>query len=206
VTSPSSTARRPSVALVEVAQRFWWPVYGEIRDRGLDPAEAARLTGVVLGRLASGSPFVRHDDHEGRLRLLIFAELEFCLGNPDKLSGSVAGAAIDPAVGEARGGYGVAVPGAAGFRGRWAVTVLELALGALRLEAARAGNGGQIDRLVPFLARNVPDWRDMDIAVAVDVTEVNNLRDTFRGHVRRVVSDTVTTPMSLDAELLELFD
>jgi len=106
---------------------------------------------------------------------------------------------------EARDSYGARGSAAHRFRERWAIVVMEQALEAVQSRAAQAGVESQVLRLLPYLERDLPDWRQTDIGDAMDSAEVNNLRDAFRVEVRRVVGTTVTTPMALEAELAELF-
>lgn len=203
---PLGVEDRPS--LLEVARRFWWPAYGALRDAGSSPAGAAVLTSRLLARLANGSPFVRHDDHDGRLRLLIQSELVAVRDRAGK-AGEDLGGPVNPVVdvtaAESRDDYGGSPASPHRFRDRWATVVLEEAVRSVRARARESGAENRLERLLPYLARRVPDWRKTDIAEAVDSTAVENLRDEFRSQVRRIVSDTVTTPMILEAELLDLF-
>lgn len=202
------TAAKGGVSVAEVAQRFWWPVYGSVRDDGLSPQTSAVLVSRLLARLANGSPMLRHEDHDGRLRLLVQAELMAVrtLAGPvvGELDGSVE-ATVNIGWAEARDVYGAQARESDPFRRRWGTVVLELALSALRARAHDADAGERVEQLLPYLSRRVPDWRITDIDAAVDSSAVDNLRDEFRVQVRRVVSDTVTTPMSLEAELVDLF-
>jgi len=206
-TSPAAGSTAEA-SLAVVARRFWWPVYGAWRDLGDPPVLASARTGQVFERLVRGSPFLRHEDHNGRLRLLLQAEWESvrvqaAAGPPP--SPLPAWEGVDLEAAEARDDYGGGSFPVRRFRDRWAVTVLEQAMEILRLRARHAGTEAQFERLRPYLAREVPDWHQTDIGVSVDSVEVDNLRDAFRTAVRRVVGATVTTPMILEAELVELF-
>ncbi|MFO1462049.1 MAG: hypothetical protein U1G08_21920 [Verrucomicrobiota bacterium] len=196
------------VSLADVAKEFWWPIYGEVRDAGWNPSEAAALTGRLLGRLATGSPFLRHEDHEGRLRLLLQSELKLVMEQARSGvagSGAPPGFSLDPSLAEERDDYGPANAVVRRFQERWATVVLERALKRVRQRAEGTPLGSRIETLIPFLATEVPDWRQTDIAEAVDVSEVSNLRDDFRREVRRIVGETVTTPVVLESEMLALF-
>ena len=202
------TAAKSGVSVAEVARRFWWPVYGSVRDDGLSPQTSAVLVSRLLARLANGSPLLRHEDHDGRLRLVVQSELMAVrtLAGPGvgELGGSVE-AMVDIGWAESRDAYGTRNSEADAFRRRWGTVVLELALSALRARAQDADAGERVEQLLPYLSCRVPDWRITDIDAAVDSSDVDNLRDEFRAQVRRVVSDTVTTPTSLEAELVDLF-
>ena len=189
-----------------VARQFWWPVYGAVRDRGESPESSSVLTSRLLVRLAKGSPFLRHEDHDGRLRRLVQAELAVVLAHA---GGTESEGGVDPLVdvawAETRDDYGPESALSDRFRQRWATVVLEIALSGLRARAVESGVQTRVEHLIPCLARRLPDWRTTDIGDAVDFSEVENLRDQFRTEVRRTVSLTVATPMSLEAELADLF-
>lgn len=202
------TSAKGGVSLAEVARRFWWPVYGSVRDDGLSPQTSAVLVSRLLARMANGAPLLRHEDHDGRLRLLVQAELMAVRTLAGPMVGELDGS-VDPTVdiswAESRDDYGAGARETDPFRRRWGTVVLELALSALRARAQEAEAGERVEQLLPYLSRRVPDWRITDIHAAVDSSAVDNLRDEFRAQVRRVVSNTVTTPTSLEAELVDLF-
>lgn len=208
MSEPAGIGSSTQMSLSEVAREFWWPIYGDARDAGWSPLDAAALTGRLLGRLAMGSPFLRHEDHEGRLRLLLQSELKVVAeqvrsGVPGPAAPS--GFSVDLILAEERDDYGPVAPTARRFRERWATVVLERALDGVRRRAQGTPLGSRLERLIPFLATEVPDWHQTDITEAVDGSEVSNLRDDFRREVRRIVGETVTSPIVLDSELLALF-
>lgn len=195
-------------SLLEVARVFWWPIYGDARDAGWSPSDAAALTGRLLGRLALGSPFLRHEDHEGRLRLLLQSELKVVAeqvrsGVPGPVAPS--GFSLDLVLAEERDDYGPDSAAPRRFQERWSTVVLERALEGVRRRAQGTPLGSRMERLIPFLATEVPDWHRTDITLAIDGSEVSNLRDDFRREVRRIVGETVTTPVVMESELLALF-
>ncbi|MBX3734754.1 MAG: hypothetical protein KF791_19430 [Verrucomicrobiae bacterium] len=206
---PAEPGETGGQALEQVARAYWWPVYGAFRDDQRTPDQAAALTGQVLARVSTAPALLRHGDHDGRLRRLIYA-LAQDAGALTQATGScgdgTAGDSIvDTAMAEARDVYGGGTPVAMGFRDRWSVVVLEHALESLRREAEAAGRATEVERLLPYLARETPDWKVTDLADAVDSSEVDQLRDTFREAVRQEVGRTVTHPAGVASELNELF-
>lgn len=196
-------------ALEQVARAYWWPVYGAFRDDQRTPDQAAALTGQVLARVATAPAWLRHGDHEGRLRRLIYAVTQD-VGALTQATGScgdstTADSIVDTAMAEARDVYGGGMPVAVGYRDRWSVVVLEHALESLRRQAEAAGRAAEVERLLPYLARETPDWKVTDIADAVDSSAVDQLRDEFRQAVRQEVGRTVTNPAVVPSELNELF-
>ena len=205
---PFPKESEPPATLADIARRFWWPIYGEGRDSGRNPSEAAELTGRVLARLANGSPLLRHDDHEGRLRLLVSSEFQTVqqqVRTGGAAGGAPVGFSVDLDLAETRDEYGPDPSRLSRFRDRWAIVVLEQALEAVRARELPGTDPARVDCLLPYLAREIPDWRETDITESVDLSEVRNLRDAFRLEVRRVVGETVTTPVILESELLALF-
>lgn len=210
VSSTVLANRSTSASLGQVARQFWWPVYGELRDGGESPESAANGVEVVLARLATGSPFLRHEENMGRLRVVLRAELEAVRSRasapgspPAPQQPSLATALIHWA--EDRGPYGLEPHPAEVFRRRWALVVLELAWKVVGDRQQQQGDAERWKELSPYLAEPVPDWHTTDIDASVDSAAVENLRDEFREEVRRIVAETVTTPMDLEAELLDLF-
>ncbi len=201
--TPTNPRATPA-SLPEVVRRFWWPVYGEARSRGHSPWAALRVCGSVLSRAADGGSLLRSEDHGGKLRLLLRTELKEALAKPERVEAAAPFEEIAVEDAEARDDYDP-FPDDSAFNRRWAIVVLELALERVRSEYTTPEQHKRWEQLRPYLARRVPEGHDQDISESVDSSEVFNLRDRFRDHVRRVVSETVTTPMGLDVELAELF-
>lgn len=201
--SPTNPRTTPA-SLPEVVRRFWWPVYGEARSRGHSPWAALRVCGSVLSRAADSGSLLKAEDHGGQLRLLIRSELKEALAKPERVELASPLKEITVAEAEARDDCDL-FPDDSAFNRRWALVVLELALERVRQEYPTPEQQLRWKQLLPYLARRVPEGHYQDISESVDSSEVFNLRDRFRDHVRRVVSETVTTPMGLDVELAELF-
>jgi len=138
------------------------------------------------------------------LRFVIQRELKQTLAEPERVNTAspLEGVSIPEA--EARDDYD-RFPEENAFNRRWAVVVLEHALASIRQEFEAEDCQEQLERIKPYLARRVPEWQTTEITEVIDSAEVANLRDRFRNEVRRLVSETVTTPMELDTELAELF-
>lgn len=206
--SSSNSPVNPSLA--SVTRKFWWPAYGDLRDGGLTPKAAAILVSRLFCRLAGGSLSRRHADYDDRLRLLVQGELDAVRTLAGPVDGDLDGP-IDPVVNigwaESRDDHaaGAGRVSANAFRRRWGTVILETALAGLRSRAVESGDPDRVERLLPYLARRVPNWRSTDIGAAVDSSDVDDLRDEFRSEVRRAVSETVTTPARLEAELVDLF-
>ncbi len=192
----SSSGRSTPASLPEVVRRFWWPVYGEARSHGHPPVVALRICAAVLGRSKEGGSFLRSEDYDGRLRLVMRGELARILAQPESIQTALVLEGISLPDAEARDDY-VPSPERRGFNDRWKVVVLEQALAALHSAYQAEGRQELFQRLRPALTRNV--------GADPEAPELERLRQRLRDEVRRLVAETVTTPTGLEAELAELF-
>jgi hypothetical protein len=94
---------------------------------------------------------------------------------------------------------------------RWAMTVLEEAIGALESECVAAGKAEVFRELQPFLGGglDVPSYKDAAVRLtlsegAARVT-VHRLRERYRELVRGEIAATLAAGEDLEAEMRHLF-
>jgi RNA polymerase sigma-70 factor (ECF subfamily) len=96
------------------------------------------------------------------------------------------------------------------FERRWALTVLEQALGQLRREQQEAGRGREFARLEGFLTGLETKTPYREVAAELGTSEsvvkttVHRLRERFGEVLRTEISDTVSSPDQVDDEVKHL--
>jgi RNA polymerase sigma-70 factor (ECF subfamily) len=210
-------------ALAELCAIYWYPVYVYIRRRGSRPDEAEDLTQAFFARLLEGEDLLQAaDPGRGRFRCFLVAALEHFLANhwragrAQKRGGGKPVFSLDLPDGErryAREPWHELTPQRALDR-RWALTLLEQALGRLRQEYAKAGKLSLYDYLKPDLGGAPEGGLEVSyhtVAVALGMTEgavkvaAHRLRRRCRERIRAEIAETVASPDELEDELRHLF-
>ncbi len=206
----TETRAIPSPVLAALCQKFWWPPYALLRDRGSTPAEASILTRHFLDGFSRGNEFGRPKVPFVRLRTGMFEALNGFLASdtarapayestPDPVQpGQV------PADAESWMSLfsaGSSAPGDA-FRRRWALVLLDATLAALRQQSAGTGRLDEFEALKPGLARRLAASEASPAAEA----QLAGFRECYQKLALEEVSRTVSTPAELEAEFGELFD
>lgn len=205
--SPEAEARD---ALVELAQRYWFPVYAYMRRCGHAPAAARDNTGAFLQRLLrqfqSGTAGTGH----GHFRSFLLVELNAFLAS-DPQATQVTSATRDlvpPPELEERYRNELANTDSpeSAYQRSFALEVLARAIKRLRSEANRAGHLDMFDALMPYLGNEpppgvfdtlAPTLRTRPLALLV---ALKRLRQRFRELVGEELADTVTSAEELAAE------
>jgi RNA polymerase sigma-70 factor (ECF subfamily) len=202
-------------ALERLCQNYWPPVYAFIRGRGYDPQEAQDLTQDFLVELIGRNDFARLDRRRGKFRAFLLACLHHFLAkdrrdrNTLKRGGGTVIIPWDSGIAETQvaGCLGAASSPEHLFDQRWAVTVMDRALGSLKAEMAAAGKKALFDELKEFLTAE-PGAGDYDalaarsgLTTAAAATAVHRLRRRYREHVRETLAQTVSTPLELEEEM-----
>jgi hypothetical protein len=90
---------------------------------------------------------------------------------------------------------------------RWAISVLEEALRAVRDELTEDGRADHLPLMTPFLTGQAVRGEYARAAATMNTTEgalrvaVHRLRSAFRTHLRRIVGQTVPDPGDVDEEI-----
>ena len=183
-------------ALNELCARYWVPVFAYLRRSGFERADAEDLTQAFFGRLLEHRDFSRADPQRGKFRSFVLGALKHFVSNArdraqaQKRGGDVVHVAIDDETEDALTPDQV-------FARRWALAVLDGALGRLR-------EAGEPEHLLPFLTGE-PSYAD--VAAERNTTEgalrvaVHRLRRRFREQLRRDVAETMDDPGGVDDEI-----
>lgn len=206
-------------ALAALCEQYWYPLYSFVRRSGYDPDEARDLTQAFFARVIE-KRFLREARPErGHFRAFLLACLKHFLANEWHRAGT-----------RKRGGDRRLVPldelGEARYRRepadletperlferRWALTVLERALGALDRKVAGKPSARLLARVRPLLAGEGAGESYRVVAGELGMSEgavktgVCRLREDFRTLLRDEIARTVADPADVDREIRFLLE
>lgn len=213
----SSAARDALGALCEA---YWYPLYAYLRRRGEPPDEARDLTQGFLASLLARRGFDDLAPERGRFRAFLLAALKHFVANEAaarraaKRGGGLRPLPLEIAGDEAERRYRLEPPDPATpetlFERRWALTVIERVLVALRRQWEAAGRAAEFDGLQPCLLGDAPAGGYAAVARALGTTEgavkvaVHRLRRRFHDELRRQIAETVVGDARVDEEIRHL--
>ena len=207
------------MALEELCKTYWYPVYSFIRRSGNTAGQAEDLTQGFFELVLSKELFPKAEREKGRLRSFLLRALQRFVGHQLEKERALK-----------RGGgkqvisfdYELAAEWYAdeseeslapdrAFEKRWAITLLDQALDALRHEQIAAGRERHWKALRPFLAWNAGAGSQDEAAADLGVTvgafraALLRLRRRFRAILSDQISQTVGSAEELEDEIRFLF-
>jgi RNA polymerase sigma-70 factor (ECF subfamily) len=207
------------VALGQLCQAYWYPLYAYVRRRGYSPSDAQDLTQAFFARLLEKNVVQAADPQKGKFRSFLLAALKDFLANERrhartlKRGGGCAVLPLEFASGEERyrrEPVDERTPDDL-FERRWALTLLEQALARLRDNYTQAGKLPLFEQLKDRLGgESMRPYHE--IAVETGMTEgsikvaVHRLRGQYRELLRDEVAQTVSSEADVDEELRDLFE
>jgi len=155
----SGSAPRVQAALETLCATYWYPLYAYIRRRGHGAEEAADLTQAFFVRVLEKDFFARADQQRGRLRTFLLTAVQHFLRDDwqkqqrQKRGGGIVPLSIDEAVAEGLYAHEPADGRDAEtiYHRRWALTLLDRSMNALREDYAAQGKGEVFEALKSFL-------------------------------------------------------
>lgn len=205
-------------ALADLCQAYWYPTYAFIRRRGYSADDARDLAQEFFATLLDKGWLADVDQERGRFRsFLLTAVARFVAKERDKAAALKRGGGrrvlpIDFDDGETRYQREPSHDWTAEriFERRWALTLLDRTLAALRKEHEQSGKLPLFEALKIFLTgeAGTPPLRHM--ALELGMTEgavkvaVHRLREKYRQKLRDEIAQTVATPADVDDELRQL--
>jgi RNA polymerase sigma-70 factor (ECF subfamily) len=205
-------------ALAALCESSWYPLYAEARRRGFGAEEASDRVQGFFARLLESDGIAVADPARGRFRSFLLAAFGHFLANEwdrqraKKRGGDRKIASLDARDGELRLFREPAHESTPErvFDRRWALALIERALGRLESEYARAGKAAVFAALKPALGgdRGVPY---ADLARTLGISEgavkvaMHRLRARAGELIRDEVAQTVGSPEEVDDELRLLF-
>jgi RNA polymerase sigma factor (sigma-70 family) len=209
---------RAATALDQLCRAYWFPLYGYLRRHGLSPEDAEDLTQGYFASLIERNYLAQADHERGRLRSFLLTTLKHYLADQWSRARTLKRGhgrqivSIDAAAAEERYGMEPADEESPDrlFDKRWALTVLDNVLAALRADYVKAGQERVYDELKKFLAWNSAGEAYREAAAALGMKEsavrvaIFRLRRRYGDLLREQVADTVTSADEVPAELEHL--
>jgi RNA polymerase sigma-70 factor (ECF subfamily) len=205
-------------ALATLCTEYWYPLYAYVRRRGFQAAEAQDLTQGFIVHLLEHNAVQAADQARGRFRAFLLSSLHHFLANQwrhDQAEKRGGGRirSLDLADGERR--YlqepaDLLTPERI-YERRWAMTLLQKAVAALRSDYEASGKGDLFETLKAYLGGNAAAVPYRDLAEQLGTSEgalkvaIHRLRQRCRECLRRTIGDTVASPADIDEELRFLF-
>jgi len=208
---------RASQALEELCTKYWPPVYGYIRKRGHQEADAQNLTQDFFCQFLGSNPFNRLSPERGRFRAYLLQSAKYFLANEHKRAGrqkrggGVHHLPIDWSEAEER--YAAEASDSQSpekyFDQALAIRLLEVVLERLAAEYSTGPEAAEFALLRPYLTLGESEAPYEGLAARLKITsgtartKVNRLRARFRELLRQEVARTCE-PEFLDEELQAL--
>jgi len=202
-------------ALAELCRVYWYPLYAYVRRKGYEVADAQDLTQEFFARFLEKNYLGTVDRRKGKFRSFLLASLEHFLAKEWtrahrlKRGGGQTIIAWDGCDPEERYRLEPAdqAIGEDVYEKRWALTVLEQAMGSLGNEYTVAGKKQLFDELRPFISGDDEDTSYGDLAAKLAMSEgavrvaVHRLRQRYGECVRGEIAKIVQRPEEIDEEL-----
>ena len=211
-------SREAQLALGELSERYWFPIYAFVRRREADAQRAEDLTQGFFCELIEKDELARVDRQRGRFRSFLLTALRHYMVRQKEHAGALkrGGAhsvlSLDRTQGESRLAWAAdeGLTPEEAFERDWAVCQLEAAMARLQAEYEGSGRGQLFEALRPWLAGQ-PEQDQASLAQDLGMqpgalkVALHRLRQRMGLAVRAEVAETVEGPAEVDEELALLF-
>jgi RNA polymerase sigma factor (sigma-70 family) len=205
-------------ALAALCEGYWYPLYAYVRRSGFAAEDAQDLTQAFFARLLEKEVLNWADPLRGRFRSFLLGSLKHFLANQRraaralKRGGGSATLSFDFSTGERRLQLEPSheLTAERVYERRWALTLLERVLAAMRDEYAAAGKQALFDELERYLDGGCRDVAYREIAARLAMSEgavkvaAHRLRRRYRDRLRHEVAQTVGDAADVEDELRAL--
>lgn len=207
-----------AAALATLCRTYWYPLYAFVRRQGCSPHDAQDLTQEFFARLLEKNFLAQVAPEKGRFRSFLRAAMKHFLANEwakartQKRGGDRTLLPLDAVGAEQRyGGEPVDLDSADRiYERRWALTLLDHVVGALRADYAGTGRSALFEALKPCLAGDPDALPYAEIATTLGASPgaikvaAHRLRQRYTKLLRDTVANTVDDPADVDSELRHL--
>jgi RNA polymerase sigma factor (sigma-70 family) len=218
VAAAGQEGEQPRAALEELCQAYWYPIYAFIRRRGSSAEDARDLTQDFFAALLEKGYLADADPQRGRFRsFLLTAVARFVTKQHEKAAAQKRGGgrrllSLDFDAGESRYQHEPEHDWTAEkiFERRWALTLLDRTLAALRREHEAGGKLPQFQALKVFLTGEAGAPPLREVAQKLNTSEgaikvaIHRLRQKYREQLREQIAQTVAAPEDIESELADL--
>jgi RNA polymerase sigma factor (sigma-70 family) len=202
-------------ALEDLCRAYWYPLYAFLRRQGHSPPDAQDLTQGFFARLLEKRYLDAADREKGRFRSFLLMALKRYLAkewereHAQKRGGGQAALSLDTELAERRyQGEGAEhlAPDRI-YERRWALTLLDQVLAALRQDYQALGREGEFDCLKGYLTAERGEIPYAEVAERLGMTEgtaraaVHRMRSRFRALFRDEIARTVALPEEVEDEV-----
>lgn len=207
------------LALGQLCESYWYPVYAFARRQGLNAADAEDATQSFFARLLETDVVARADPDRGRFRSFLIAAMKQFLARRHAFESAAKRrparrvVSLDSVAGEERFRLEPTdhrTPERL-FDHAWAMVVIDRAMRRLRDEWHKAGNGARFDALQPYLTGQSMD-RGAELARRLGVSEgaarvaIHRLKRQYGDALRSEVAQTIDADDDVDRELAHLIE
>jgi RNA polymerase sigma-70 factor (ECF subfamily) len=202
-------------ALAALCQAYWLPLYAYVRRWGHAPEGAADLTQAFFADLLSRNFLRGVDPARGRFRTFLLACCRNFLRKQHRRDAARGPTPISIDIDDAERRCRVEPADCLTpeqiYHRRWALSVLERSLDALRDDYGRSGKATLFEALEPTLAGNPIPGGYAEVAGALGMSEgavqvaAHRLRRRYQEAIRGLIADTVDDPELVQEELRDLF-
>ena len=202
-------------ALETLCRAYWYPLYAYLRRQGHSPHDAQDLTQGFFARLLEKHYLDAVDRDKGRFRSFLLMALKRFLAkewerdHAQKRGGGQVALSLDTELAERRhqGEGAEHLAPDRMYERKWATTLLERALAALRQDCQALGREAEFDYLKGFLTAERGEIPYAEAAARLGMTEgtarmaVHRMRGRFRELFRVEIARTVARPEEVEDEV-----
>jgi len=206
-------------ALASLCRAYWYPLYAFVRRRGYDPAEAQDLTQEFFARLIEKRSLTVVERGRGQFRSFLLAALAHFLDNEwdksqaVKRGGGCSIVSLDEQDAEDRYVHEPfhELTAEKLYERRWAITLLDRVVAALKSEFTASGEAAVFDALHAYLTETKATESYKDLAPKLGLTEgalrvkAHRMRRRFGELLRAEIAHTVSQPEEIDEEIRHLY-
>lgn len=211
------------LAMQELCQAYWYPLYAFVRRQGYPADQAEDLTQGFFARILAGGILEGASAERGRFRSFLLTCLKNYLANQRrdqnsvKRGGAAAILSLDFATAERRYSLEPIVSSdpLQSFQAQWAVELLQVSLEAVRTQYDAQGKRELFEQLRPFLTADPQVSTQatsleevaakLNMQVGAVRVALHRLRERYGQQIRLQISKTVDSPERVDEEIRELF-
>ncbi|HRI11923.1 MAG TPA: sigma-70 family RNA polymerase sigma factor [Verrucomicrobiota bacterium] len=219
LTAGQSNPSRANLALEELCQTYWYPLYAYVRRRGYSAHDAQDLTQGFFACLLERQSLANADPHKGRFRSFMLGAMNYFLASEgaklqtQKRGGGHQMLPLDLAAAEQRFDLESADHAAPdnAFDKEWATALLDKVLSQLEQDYRREQKIQLFDTLKQTLAGARESQPYATLAAQLNMNEgavktaVHRLRKRYRELLQAEIANTVTSPEEVKTEMSYLF-